>query len=202
MRDSVRLHARTVSVIASLAVMLAPLSALRAQPAINSKPSSSVAATSPESIGRRYSTAPQAGDWDAAARLMHPEATRKFRAMIEPAAKADTSGKMALMFMGVESTSAVATLSDAAFYARVLRNLTSRPGMKEVLAGSQVTIIGHVKEGTDLAHVVYRTRMSVQFINVEKVETMSLRRMGNTWGMLLSGGIEGLAAAFGARSRT
>jgi 2-C-methyl-D-erythritol 4-phosphate cytidylyltransferase len=56
------------------------------------------------------------------------------------------------------------------------------------------TLVGHVLEGNDVAHVVFRMRVAADGVTITKVQAMSLRRLGPTWRVLLSGDFEGLAA--------
>jgi putative sterol carrier protein len=64
-------------------------------------------------------------------------------------------------------------------------------------------VVGHVREGDDVVHVVYRGTTSVGNVKISKMSVMSLKADGESWRMLLTGDIEGMAAMmklqFGAR---
>jgi hypothetical protein len=196
---------RTALAAALLAALTiaAPSHDLRGQ---SSAPTASSSATpssgdTPEAVGRQYAQAMRAGDWSKAAGLMHPEALRKLRALMAPIAEADSSGEVARTLFQVQSARELATLSDAELFTRLFAFLMTRsPELKESLGGADMTMIGHVAEGPDVVHVVYRFRMPVRGITVEKIETMSMRRNGESWRVLLTGDIEGLAAALRARA--
>ena len=165
-------------------------------------PATADAGQTPEAVGKRYIGAIRTGDWKQAAALMHPEALKKFRELMLPIVKADTSGQVARSFFGVTSASQLATLPDAELYVRMMKFLmTSSPELARIMSGSESTVIGHVDEGADVTHVVFRMRATVNGLTVEKMDTMSMRRFGATWRLLLSGDLEGMAAAMRARFR-
>ena len=69
-----------------------------------------------------------------------------------------------------------------------------------MFAGEDVVPVGHVAEGND-AHVVFRLKVAADDgVTITKVQAMSLRRLGPTWRVLLSGEFEGLAAALARRT--
>ena len=52
---------------------------------------------------------------------------------------------------------------------------------------------GH-PEGNDVVHVVYRGTATVGEVKISKMSVMSLKADGDSWRMLLTGDIEGMAA--------
>lgn len=159
------------------------------------------AAVPPESIATRYAAAMKAGDWNAIARLMHPAAIAQFRSLFMPIVAADTSGQAAQALFGVANAAELAKLPDAEMFARLFHTLTAQqPGFQEAMNGATMTVLGHVAEGPDVAHVVYRMHMQVDSISVDKTEVLSMRRNGSTWGVMLSADFQGLAAALKRRA--
>lgn len=69
------------------------------------------------------------------------------------------------------------------------------PEVSSALATSKSQILGHVLEGPDTAHVVYRMTAKTQGITVTKVAVMPVKKVGASWGGLLTGDVEGMAAA-------
>ena len=67
------------------------------------------------------------------------------------------------------------------------------------MAGAEARVLGHVPEGTDLAHVVYRMTITVDGLKVTKMEVLSLQRTDSGWAMLLRSDIETMAAALRQR---
>ena len=57
----------------------------------------------------------------------------------------------------------------------------------------QYTIIGTAPEGDEVAHVIYRLRMNMMGTDIEELETISLKRSGDSWRLLLSGDIKNTA---------
>ncbi len=153
----------------------------------------------PESVATRYGAALRAGDWDGLARLMHPAATAQFRSLFTPLVAADKSGQAVQALFGLSSPAELAKLSDTEMFARFLRNVMAQQGLREMMSGSTMQVLGHVSEGPDIAHVVYRIHMSVDSVAIDKTDVLSLRRSGATWGVLLSADLEGMAAALKRR---
>jgi hypothetical protein len=73
--------------------------------------------------------------------------------------------------------------------------MTLSPEFQSILGAAETDMLGHVSEGPDLAHVVYRMRLTVEGVAITKLDVMSLRRAGSEWRGLLKGDIEGMAEA-------
>lgn len=192
MRSIVR-TARRVALVAVVAFPLGTIPVAAQQPG--------GAAEAPESVATRYGAALRGGDWHAVARLMHPTAVAQFRSLFTPIVAADSSGQAAQALFGVASAAEVAKLPDAEMFARLFGTLAEKqPGFREMMSGSTMTVIGHVAEGPDVAHVVYRLHMSMGGMSIDKTDVLSMRRTGQTWGVLLSADLQGLAAALRQRA--
>lgn len=158
-----------------------------------------VAADSPEAAATAYMTALKQNKVDEFVAMMHPDALAQFKKMMMPvvilAAEKDKEKQVMQLFKGVADPKALAALSPAdvfkAFYNGLLAMI---PNLREALAGSKMQVLGHVNEGSDMAHVVYRATMKVGQIDVEKVEVMSFKKHDGKWMALLGGNLEGLAA--------
>ena len=156
----------------------------------------------PEEVTRQYSTAMRASDWVGTAELMHPDALAKFRRMFLPLLAADSSGELCQRLFAASSAAELAPLPDAELFARFFRTLVSgEPELNGMFAGADLVPIGHVLEGRDVAHVVFRMKVTAaDGVTLTKVQAVSLRRVGRTWRVLLSGDFEGLAAALARRT--
>ncbi len=155
--------------------------------------------SSPESVVQEYVAAMKAGQYPRTAELMHPEALEKFRTMMLPLveASAGTEAEQGLLvfFRGVKNAEALKKLSPAEFFAAFFAGLAeTSPAMKQALASASTTVIGSVPEG-DVVHVVSRTSVTAEGIGINKMEVVSLKRVGESWRVLLSGEIEGIAQA-------
>jgi hypothetical protein len=151
----------------------------------------------PEAVVRRYTEAMRGGEWDTAARLMHPEALAQFRQMMLPAFQAEGPGRsLRDQFFDGMTEARIRHLSDTAFFARFFRGMMAlNPELLGVVQGAEIAMVGHVLEGEDVAHVVYRMQMQMDEMTFTKLDVMSVKRHGATWRGLLTGTMEGLVAA-------
>ena len=182
--------------ILGLAICTLPVAA---QAQTSNVPPTVVAATeTPESVVERYTAAMQRGDWKASAALMHPDALQKLKRMFRPIVFAVTAPGLDVgkTFFGLRTPAEFDRLSDAQAYERLMATVTKmNPEVSSALATSKSQILGHVLEAPDTAHVVYRMTVKTQGISVTKVAVMPVKKVGTTWGGLLTGDIEGMAAA-------
>lgn len=148
----------------------------------------SPAPDTPEAVVERYFEALNAEDWDAAAAVMHPDVLTHLQTMYVRALGAD--GLLGEFYadqvrqqLGVESVGELEALSPARVFARYL----GRSVYRLAYAGFalDLTALGHVPEGDDLAHVVARIRVSAEGGARETVQALSLRRYEGEWRMLL-----------------
>jgi len=148
----------------------------------------------PESVTQAYFDAMQAGRVKDAMEYMHPEALKQFRdtllSLVEMVEMMDRDRparrRFFAMFDGVEDTAALRKLSHKALVASLLKGIMKlQPGSRESLAKAKIKLIGHVKEGDSLAHVVYRMEVSVQGSTASRVSAISLRRHRAGWRLLL-----------------
>ena len=158
-------------------------------------------AETPEAVTRQYGAAMRANDWIGTAELMHPDALAKFRRMFLPIVDADPSGRLCRRLFDASSSAELAALPDAELFARFFRTLVSgEPELTGMFAGADLVPVGHVLEAGDIAHVVFRMKVAADGVTLTKVQAVSLRRVGPTWRVLLSGDFEGLAAALARRT--
>ena len=154
----------------------------------------------PETVTRQFGAAMRANDWVGTAELMHPDALAHFREMFIPIVSAYPSGRLCNRLFATTSPAEVAALSNTELFARFFRTLVSgEPELSGMFAGKDLVPVGHVVEGND-AHVVFRMKVAADGVMITKVQAMSLRRMGATWRVLLSGEFEGLATALARRT--
>jgi hypothetical protein len=158
-------------------------------------------AETPEAVTRQYAAAVRANDWVGTANLMHPEALARFRRMLMPILAADSTGQLCRRLFDASSSAELAALPDDELFARFFRTLvTDAPELHAMFTGADLVPVGHVLEGTDVAHVVFRMKVAAGGVTLTKVQAVSLKRAGATWRVLLSGDIEGLAAALARRT--
>jgi hypothetical protein len=157
----------------------------------------------PESVVARYVEATKRRDWKASAALMHPDALKQLKQMFRPIVASKSEMGLGKMFFSVQTLTEYDRLSGQQAFERLMTAVTRQnPDVSSALATSKATIIGHVLEGPDTAHVVYRMTAKVQGISVTKLAVMPLKRSGNSWAGLLTGDIEGMAAALARATAT
>ena len=151
---------------------------------------------SPESVMKAATEAANTGRYEDFARATHPDARRQFRAammtIVEGAAKEGQAVQVLALFSGVKDVDALKKLDDTAFFAAYLGSMIGRdPALKAMLGRAKIEVLGHVDEGKDVAHVVYR--LIAEEIG-DMVLVATLRKDGPGWAMLLSGDLDAMVA--------
>jgi hypothetical protein len=157
---------------------------------------SAPAAETPEQVTARIVSAMRTQDWTAVAALMHPAALAELRSLFDILLVSEdegAAGARAQLF-GVETVAEARALSDTLVFSRLMEALMSQQELGAVLASAEVTMLGHVPEGADTVHVVYRMSMSVSDISISMMDVASMVRYGSTWRGLLKGDMRALAA--------
>ncbi len=147
----------------------------------------------PEAVAKAYFAAMKEGDWAKLAGLMSPEALASVKDVFAGVIDADKKGEAARSIFGLKSGAEYAQLGETAVFERVMSFIVnSVPEMKTVLASSTTSILGKVDEGSDLTHVVFRTRIKAPDSEVDEVDLISLKKRGETWRALLTAELEEL----------
>lgn len=167
-------------------------------------PGQDAPSSTPEAVAERALLALQENRIDDFADAMHPEALKGFRKifveLLDAADDDDQADQLLTLFAGVDSVEALRTLDHHAFFVAFYKGITQvRPELKAVLASAKLETLGHVMEGEDIAHVVYRMSAGFEGIALSKMQVLSLRRTPDGWAMLLSGDIEGVTSALRQR---
>jgi hypothetical protein len=152
-------------------------------------------AGSPEAVVEHALVAMTQDRPDEFARSMHPQALKHFHTamlqVLEIAAKDSTKLDQLLPLFQVKQLNELKKLDDHQFFVRYMRGAAARDAkVKENLARSKPFILGHVPDGTDTMHVVYRLSPQPGDANAAKMDVMSLRRQGANWAILLAGDTE------------
>ena len=126
---------------------------------------------------------------DFVERGMHPDALNEFRAAVLP--EIDTgverigAAKLLEGFPGVKSVAALKALDAPKLFAAVVRRKTFDPSMKKSLASTKIEVYGHVSEGDETAHVIYRSTMNLGENKVQRINVATLRKSGLDWKMAI-----------------
>jgi len=160
--------------------------------------------TSPEAVVRFAMAAMKEDRMSDFARTMHPGELKKLQdLMVSAAIEAENKGQakqLLVLFPGTKSVDDLKKMSGEDFFASFFQGITRlRPEFKQVLGGSEATILGKVPEGTETMHVLCRMTMTINGIKVSKVDVISLRKEGSQWGMVLNAEFEGMAKMLKSR---
>lgn len=133
------------------------------------------------------------------AKEMHPEALKSFKSaileVIDAAEKVGREDELLPLFKDATALSDLRKLDDEAFFVSFYEGATRlQPRLRDAMKGMTIEVLGHVKEGTDLLHVVYRGTAKSGDLKVSKLSVMSMKPNGDRWGLLLTSDLEVLAA--------
>lgn len=157
-------------------------------------------APAPEDVAREMLALTRAGDWPAYAKLLHPEALVALQRMFHDVVAGDTSHEAGRQLFAVADVAAFDALPPSAVFERLMATLTRIPQFAAALASAEGVVVGSVAEGADFVHVVFRVSASADSLTFSRVSAMTLRKFEGQWRALLSGNIEGIAAALASRS--
>lgn len=189
------IRVRTVVWIAcTLALLCVFVSPLRGQT------TASAGENTPEAVVTGALTALKENRIADFAALMHPEALKQVKgsllAVVDAAEEKERVEEVLRIFNNVTSADDLRQLDDVAFFTAFFEGvLKMQPRLRNVLGGMTLNVIGHVPEGADILHVVYRGTFTQGDIKFSKMEVMSLKAHGEAWGMLLTGDLEGMTQA-------
>ncbi|HYJ81030.1 MAG TPA: hypothetical protein VEW03_15565 [Longimicrobiaceae bacterium] len=146
----------------------------------------------PEQVAQRYFATMRAGDWRANAALMHPQALESFKAgFVRLAAPSEAAGALEAVF-GVRNVAELQAVPAAELYERFMRKSVSESsGMQELFDTAEFQVVGHVAEGEETAHVVYRLRAVTEGMEVTRLAVITLRRHQGAWKVVLTGEVAG-----------
>ncbi|MEX2467262.1 MAG: hypothetical protein WD995_10150 [Gemmatimonadota bacterium] len=149
---------------------------------------------SPDSAAVLFIRSVRSMRWSAAAQFMDPEPLSLFHDVVTMITEPDASGDLLEYLTGTD-TPAYRDLDAPEVFDRALSALTSdMPGLSYSLQDRDDEILGHVTEGPDSAHVVYRTHARISGA-LPEVKVMQLRRGPAGWRVLWSDELDVLEAA-------
>ena len=161
-------------------------------------PAPAQTAETPEQVTERFVAAMRAADWNGMAALMHQNALKEMRQLLAGVFEAPNGGPIRQQLLGVTTVPQAQALSDTAVFAALMRTTTQDADVAELLRSARVQVLGHVNEGADTVHVVYRMAMTINGIPITKMDVMSLARSPVGWRGLLKGDVTALAAGIRA----
>jgi hypothetical protein len=175
-----------------LAIALSPFASIPARPlAAQTLPELTA---SPEAAAELWIRSVRAIRWSAAAQFLAPSTLDRFRTTVTLIADADTTGEIREYLTGVDSLGALDLSSREVFERSVGAVIDDMPGLMHSLYDRDDQVIGHVTEGPDSAHVVYRTTARLSGA-VPEVKVMQMERGPAGWRVLWSDELEVIEAA-------
>lgn len=158
-----------------------------------------MAQSSPEQVARQYFQAIQSQGFTVAPRYIHPKEQERFKSMFLPLFELEGAGPnlSKALFGQTKTVAEIKAMKPQAFMESVLK-LMAEPMKKAQMELGQATIVGTVKEGS-VVHVVVRASTGNAGARITRMSVVSLMPEGNSWKLMLTGSIEGLAQAFKAR---
>ena len=161
----------------------------------------------PEAVAKRQIEAMRALNWELVAKYTHPKALEQMQSLFIPVVIAGASAKdspaaqemMKIVFAG-KSADELSSMPPAAFFQIVMKGISgATPDFKIAMTGMEIQILGSVKEGENLAHVVYRLSRPIGEAVATKIAITSIERDGETWKALLNSDLENVARAISTR---
>jgi len=154
----------------------------------------SEATSTPESAADAFLRSVRAIRWDVTGRLLHPETADRFRTLVGMIAEADTTGET-WIYLTRTDAGGFASLDGAEVFERAIAaTIGDLPGLMHALYDRDDDVLGHVAEGAQSAHVVYRTLARIGGA-VPEVKVMQLARTPSGWRVTWSDELEILDAA-------
>lgn len=179
---------------AALAAVIATTSfGVNATPAHARQSLAELTAT-PEAVADLFLRSVRAIRWSAAAQFIDDETLERFRSTVTMMSDPDTTGQVRTYLTGVDSAG-LAELSAATVFDRAIGvMIDDMPGLMHSIYARDDEVIGHVDEGSEDGHTVYRTTARISGA-VPEVKVMQMRRSPGGWRVLWSDELEVLEAA-------
>jgi len=144
-----------------------------------------------------YFDALQKGDFEETASYFDPAALKTFRETMGFMSELPSDAKTQFfsMFFGEGTTEdVIAELTDSDFFAKFFGAVMAQAQAAGGINFDNMEVLGQVLEGTDVAHVVTRNKVTMGEIEMESMEVVSARQTNGGWKLLLSAEMKGLAA--------
>ena len=152
-------------------------------------------ADTPEAVALAYFSDLESGNYAAAAEKFDPEQLAEFRTQMEfyKEIPLDAQSQFIQMFFGsADSVESIDKLTDVEFFSGLFVFMQRQVELAGRLSFDGIEILGSVEEGEDVSHLVTRNRVSVEEIEIEALEVVSLKKQGEKWYMMLQGQLKGL----------
>jgi len=182
---------RTILVVG----LMASLFALTAQAQEAAEP------TTPEAVVQAAFDAQNALDWETYTKYMHPDALEQYKAILWPIVEAkfaDSNANISqvqmILGVGVGPDGKLPDYPAADFFSNsLLQIMEAIPQFKDQMGSGKTEVLGSVKEGEELVHVVARVTFSQMGRSVSQVKVATVKPSNGDWRMELQPEMIGLA---------
>jgi hypothetical protein len=164
-------------------------------------PVGAVAGETPEQVADAYLDAIRTEGFAVVPDYIHPDERERFRGMLLPVLLGDGPAAEPLRkaFFGEKATPASVQAMDAkAFMQGFMGFAQNQMATLDVSIGRS-EMLGSVREG-DVVHLVTRSTAGAGALQLTQMEVISLKPYEDTWRLMLSGKMEGMAQALSARA--
>jgi hypothetical protein len=150
----------------------------------------------PDSVAAEFQASLLGVGWRAAASRLHPEALEEFHYLMTLMVEMDTTGGPIDKLYPQGGLPEFYARSHEEVFLRVMEVLTlDAEGLVHALVVRDVEILGHVSEGAELAHVVYRSTARLSGADPE-LRILTMKRSGDRWRVRGSQEVDVLVEAF------
>ena len=155
-------------------------------------------AASPEALVKAYTADIQKEGMIVVSRYIHPDELKRFKDLLMPWVRKDAGQKNEVIpgLFGAEATLASVEAMPASQFMDGFMRIAGEQ-LKELTFGD-CEIVGTVRE-KDVTHVVTRVAAGIKGVQIKQMEVISTKPFGKEWKLLLSGELEGMAAAISAQ---
>jgi hypothetical protein len=150
--------------------------------------------TSPEEASELFLRSVRSIRWSAATQFIDSETLDRFRLTVTMIADADTTGESRAYLVDADSLGMQSLTAGEVFDRAIGVMIDDMPGLMHSLYDRDDEVLGHVAEGPDEAHVVYRTTARISGA-VPEVKVMQMRLGPDGWRVRWSDELEVLEAA-------
>ena len=149
----------------------------------------------PEEVVTRYFERVKEQGLGSVADMMHPDELKRFRKMTEPVVLESLSEKDDTfeIYADAQDPTKIRAMDDVGFMNTFMSWASLEvPGLAGALRNANMQALGHVVEG-EVRHVVVRSKVKVQDVEVEKMSVMSVKDHDGKPMLMLTGDVQGLA---------
>ncbi len=146
--------------------------------------SGSLCAATPEELAGQFFTKLKAGDYKGVCELFHPSAVKDVGSLVDLIIEdEDEAGAMLGQFFGENAT--VESVKKMSAMEKFKGFMGTALSMMGDVKWKSFKVLGTVKEGDEIRHVVVRMAIKMEDIEFEGVDVASMKKKGDSWGLLM-----------------